>query len=308
MGLWDKVKDTGKKVGSAVVNTTSAGMKAVSDEMERRRQEKDFKQRLLSNYSLDDMKTICKFYGFNGPDPYEEDDNGRKHKVKLDREDWFDYCMELSLEKLVKYAERDRRLSYEIKDVITEIKEWQGKPSGSTPYSEPVAPPHTEVNIKSDTPVNIEIKPQTSEFDEILNAIRNDYEDTIRDQFFRDEDAFNDNLVTFLKTIFKNKFGIENTRRRHGDTGDILINGKYVLEQKYADNPGTLNQGLGEMKRYKAKRYPGIAFVILDTGKITPQVLEYKRYYEEEGAKVIIIRGQGARKKLKPKYFVGRVG
>ncbi|MEM0142846.1 MAG: hypothetical protein QXL94_02675, partial [Candidatus Parvarchaeum sp.] len=261
----------------------------------------------------DDMEAFTKKWGYGGPDQYKEDEEGRKRKVKLDRDDWFDYCMGFPIEKLKKYAEGDRRLSYEARDAINAINDYFGQPSSTavtrTAPSTSVedTQPQMEVNVKSTTPINIEIKPQTPEFEEILNAIRNEYEDTIRDQFFRDEDAFNDNLATFLKTKFGNRFGIDNTRRRHGDTGDILINGKYVLEQKYADNPSTLNQGLAEVKRYKAKRYPGIAFVILDTGKITPQVLEYKKYYEEEGAKVIIIRGQGERKKSKSKFFVGKM-
>ena len=216
--------------------------------------------------------------------------------------------MGLSLDKLKKYAERDKRLNYELRDTIVAINEWI---KSSQTASKQILPTQNqtqmEVNEETKTPANIEIKPQTAEFDEILNAIRNEYGDTIRDQFFRDEDAFNDNLTTFLKTKFGNRFIIENTRRRHGDVGDIFINGKYVLEQKFADNPGTLNQGLGEVKRYKEKRYQGIAFVILDVGKITPQVLEYKKYYEEEGAKVIIIRGQGARKKQRPKFFVSKM-
>ncbi len=152
--------------------------------------------------------------------------------------------MDFSLDKLKKYAEGDRRLSYEARDEINAINDYLGKSSTvAMPQSAPVSSveaiqPQMEVNVKSATPVNIEIKPQTTEFDEIFNAIRNEYLDTIRDQFFRDEDAFNDNLATFLKTRFGNRFGIENIRRRHGDSGDILINGKYVLEQKYADNPG----------------------------------------------------------------------
>ncbi|MGC8730605.1 MAG: hypothetical protein ACP5RP_04480 [Candidatus Micrarchaeia archaeon] len=308
MGFLDNLKETSKKIGKTIVDAASTGVKNVSDEIARREQEKNLKERLLSNFTLDDMKAFVKKWGYNGPNPYEEDEEGRKHKVKLDRDDWFDYCMDFSLDKLKSYAQSDKRLSYEAKDIITAIDEWEGKLSReqTAPAPRPAqSQTQMEVNVKSTTPVNIEIKTQTpSEFDEILNAISTEYENTIRDQFFRDENAFNDNLATFLKTKFGDRFMIENTRRLHGDTGDILINGKYVLEQKYADNVSTLNQGLGELKRYKAKRYPGIAFVILDMGKITPQVLEYKKYYEEEGAKVIIIRGQGERKKPKQRFFV----
>jgi len=309
MGLWDNVKEASKKVSKGIVDTASAGMKAVSDEIARREQEKRFKKDLLTNFTLNDMKAIINFYGFSGPDPYEEDENGRRHKRKLEREDYYDFCMGLTLDKLKKYAERDRRLSYEVRDVISAINEWTGKPStASSPTTQPAAAQtQMEVNVKSATPVNIEIKPQISEFEEILNAIKNEYEDTIRDQFFRDEDAFNDNLATFLKTKFGNRFSIENTRRLHRDTGDIFINGKYVLEQKYADNTGTLDKGLSELERYREKRYSGVAVVILDTGKITSQVLQYKRWYEERGAKVLILSGKGERKKQKPKFFVGKM-
>lgn len=306
MGFLDKLKETGKKVGKTVVDTASSGIKNVSEEVARREQEKRLKERLLSNFTLDDMKAFCKKWGYSGPNPYEE---GRKGKVKLDRAAWFDYCLDISLHKLKSYAQNDKILSYEAKDIINEIDDFEGKPSSAQvlPASQSVQNNQTqmEVNVKSNNPVNIEIKTQAqSEFDEILNAISTEYENTIRDQFFRDENAFNDNLATFLKTKFGNRFTIENTRRLHGDTGDILINGKYVLEQKYADNISTLNQGLGELKRYRAKGYPGIAFVILDVSKITPQVLEYKKYYEEEGAKVLIIRGQGERKKPRQKFFI----
>lgn len=307
MGLWDSVKETGKKVGKGIVDTTAAGAKAVSDEMARRAQERQFKEDLLTNFTLNDMKAIINFYGFSGPDPYEEDENGRKHKRKLEREDYYDFCMGLTLDKLKKYAERDRRLSYEVRDTINAINEWTGKPLSSSPPQPATNQTQMEVNVKSTAPVNIEIKPQISEFDEILNAIKNEYEDTIRDQFFRDEDAFNDNLATFLKTKFGNRFSIENTRRLHRDTGDIFINGKYVLEQKYADNTGTLDKGLSELERYREKKYSGVAVVILDTGKITSQVLPYKRWYEDKGAKVLILSGKGERKKQKPKFFVGKI-
>jgi hypothetical protein len=98
---------------------------------------------------------------------------------------------------------------------------------------------------------------------------------------------------------------IENTRRLYRDSGDIFINGKYVLELKFADNEGTLNKGLQESLRYKEKNYPGVAFIILDIGQMQGKLAQYQRGYERDDAKVIILSGKGARKKVK-KTFIFR--
>jgi len=300
MSLWDKVKETGK----AVKDTAAKGVKTISDEMARQAEEKRLKEGLLSTFWLEDMKGLCKQYGYSGPSPYEVDfDTGRKHKVKLEREDWFKYCMGLSLDKLKKYAERNRRISQDAREVLTEIDEKQREAFSQVDaiYEESQKMSMTENPSTGQTSQVVSV---SSDFEEILSAIRTNYEDAIRDQEFNDEDQFNDNLVSYLRAKFGDKHRIENTRKLHRDTGDIFIDGKYVLELKYADNKGTLDTGLQETKRYKEKNYPGVAVIILDVGALTGALSQYKRWYEEDGAKVLILRGKGERKKVKKRYFV----
>ncbi len=298
MGIWDKVKEAGNKVKDA----TASGVKAVSDEIARRQEEARLKSKLLGDFSLADLKGFCKFYGYSDPDPTYEDTNGKIKHRKPDRGDWIDLCMDKSLDKLKKYAEKDRRISQDARDTLIEIEKFQLGTSGTSQNNVVLEEPKESTVAQTQT--NIVIKQQStstsSSFDEILSAIK-DYGNIIIDQFFTDEGQFNDNLVSYLRAKFGGKYRIENTRKLHRDNGDIFIDGKYVLELKYADSMGTLDKGMTEAKRYKEKGYPGVAFVVLDIGKLTSNLPQYKKWYEDEGAKVIILKGNGERKK--PKKF-----
>ncbi len=300
MGIWNKVKETGK----VIKDTAKEKAKSISDELARQAEERRNKEKLLSNFYLEDMKGICKQYGYSGPDPYEEDENGKRHKITLEREDWFRYCMTLSLDKLKKYAEKDRRISQDVRDTLIRIDEAQKESTISSQKETVYERPQEVSTIEKPLVETSQAVSIPSDFEEILSTIRTKYEDAIRDAFFTGEDQFNDHLVGYLRAKFEDKHRIEDTHKLHRDTGDIFIDGKYVLELKYADSIGTLDKGATEAKRYKEKGYPGVAIIILDIGKLTGSLPQYKRWYEEEGAKVIILRGKGERKSVKKRYFV----
>ena len=301
MSFWDKVKDTGKAIGEKA----GKGAKAISDEIARRQEEARLKEKLLSDFSGEDLKDFCKFYGYEGPDPTYEDDNGRKRVRKLDRADWVDYCMDKSIDKLKKYAEKNRQISQDSRETLIEITKFQTGTSTTiqNTYNEPkqTIKSETDINEAKISPINTATNP---EFTEILSYIETKYQKIINDATFSDEDGFTDNLVTSLRSAFP-EMQIENTRRLHRDTGDIFVNGKYVFELKYADNEGTLNKGLQEAIRYKEKNYPGVAFILLDIGEMQGRLTQYKRWYEGNNAKVIILSGKGQRKKPK-KTFIFR--
>lgn len=300
MGIWDKVKETSKTIGQKAGH----GVKVISDELARRQEEARLKDKLLGDFSLADLKGFCKFYGYSDPDPTYEDANGRTRHRKPDRGDWFDLCKNKSIDKLKKYAEKDRRISQDARDTLIEISKFQAVTT-ATSQKDMVREESKESAVAQINTVAEQQKTSVlSSFDEILSVIENNYENAIRDQFFTDEDQFNDNLVSYLRAKFGDKYRIENTRKLHRDNGDIFIDGKYVLELKYADSIGTLDKGATEAKRYKEKGYPGVAFVILDVGKLTSSLAQYKRWYEDEGAKVIILRGKGERKKPKKIVFI----
>lgn len=299
MGILDALGDVAKKGGQLAKNSIDAAVTKMQQMQEVRR----LKSELLSNFRLDDMKAFCKQWGYEGPDPYYEDENGRKHKGKLDRDDWFGYCMDFSLDKIKKYAEGDRRISQDARDVLMEIEDKQKgfQSQEKTTYEDVQKVNTVEKPLINQIGQTVSVP---SGFEEILSVIRTKYEDAIRDAFFTGEDQFNDHLVGYLRAKFEDKHRIEDTHKLHRDTGDIFIDGKYVLELKYADSIGTLDKGTTEAKRYKEKGYPGVAIIILDIGKLTGSLPQYKRWYEEEGAKVIILRGKGERRKPKIRMFV----
>lgn len=295
MRIWDKVKETGKTIGEKA----SQGAKAISDEIARRQEEARLKDKLLGDFSLADLKGFCKFYGYSDPDPTYEDGNGRTRHRKPDRGDWFDLCKEKSIDKLRKYAEKDRRISQDARNTLIEINKFQGGTTATSQKEAVREEPKEPVVARTNSATEQEKNPVDSDFEEILSMIRTKYEEAIRDAFFIDENQFNDHLVGYLRAKFEDKHRIEDTHRIHRDTGDIFIDGKYVLELKYADSIGTMDKGATEAKRYKEKGYAGVAFIILDIGKLTGSLPQYKRWYEDEGAKVIILRGKGERKKTK---------
>lgn len=128
-------------------------------------------------------------------------------------------------------------------------------------------------------------------FEELCRFIKDEYPDHISKTGVRDEDEFNTSLVSSLK----GRVGvdaIDDSRRRHRQ-GDIAAYGNYVFELKYAKKEGTLSRGLTELKRYKAmENYKKICVVILDVQKIPDAIDEHRRYYENEGARVIVIKGK----------------
>ncbi|MCL4362896.1 hypothetical protein M1439_00415 [Candidatus Marsarchaeota archaeon] len=300
MGLWDKVKETGKTIGQKA----GQGAKAISDEIARRQEEGRLKDKLLSNFSIEDLKGFCKFYGYSKPDPTYEDENGRTRHRKPDREDWVDLCKEKSIDKLRKYAAKNRQLSQDARETLIEIDRFQeGTVKSDTTYTEPKAMTEDKTDVNNSKPNTSDLAAIPDfEFSQLLSYIEIKYQKIINDATFSDEDGFTDNLVSSLRSAFP-EMQIENTRRLHRDTGDIFVNGKYVFELKYADNEGTLNKGLQEAIRYKEKNYPGVAFIILDIGEMQGRLTQYKRWYEGNNAKVIILAGKGERKRPKKTYI-----
>ncbi len=261
------------------------------------------------------LKGICKSYGIGEPSPYEEDINGKKHKITLTRTHYLDYALKrLSLEQIKNFAEKNRIQVYEImNDYRREIEAIQGASITSSTKQdsqyipeeeEEITEPNNKVSISST--LDTKSGSSNSDFEEVLLGIRSKYQNMISQQVFADEAQFNNNLYTFLMTQYGEKMRIDNKYMMHKE-GDIQINGKGVLELKYADNKGTLALGVTELKQYKDRGFSDMAVIILDVGQISGAVIqEYKRFYEQEGAKVIILQARGKRKK-KAKYVITKL-
>ena len=102
-------------------------------------------------------------------------------------------------------------------------------------------------------------------------------------------------MIVFLRSKLPNR--VEEEIKTPKGTVDILIDNKYTLELKYADNRGTLEKGVAEVRRY-SEIFNHVAVIILDVNRLSPSTLhDYKKYYEQDNAEVIILRGRGGRKK-----------
>ena len=118
--------------------------------------------------------------------------------------------------------------------------------------------------------------------------------DTIEKQFtvepVRDEADFESQLFQFLKATY-GAGRIERQVPFRVGRLDILIDNKYVLELKLADSPANLRSLTGQLIEYK-QEYPNVAAVILDTGSVGTQDIDYyTQLYEKQGASVIVLRG-----------------
>ena len=230
------------------------------------------------------LKRICKDYGIGQPPQYKEDFiTGERRKRTLRREDYIAYIhRRLSLEQIQQYAQKHKIKVY---DIIGEKSEKMVKtPQRKEGYSK----------IKDEQVTKIEVKRQ-SKFEELLGLIEGDFQDAIYDLKISDEKSLNQQLVMFLRMTFSEN--IESEVPTEKGRVDILIDGKYALELKYADNKSTLDKGIAEVKRF-SKLFNFVAVIIFDINILSINtIIEYKKDYEDLGAEVIILRGRGGRKK-----------
>lgn len=267
-----------KKIGESV---KKAG-KAFAEEIKTKEEIYRTKKHILNKFELKDLKKICKAYGIGKPSPYEEDIiTGERRRRSLTRGHYINYVIfRLSLEQIEDFCNRHK---IDIWDIIKEREK-----------REPKRTEHIQEKPREEKITKIEIKRQP-EFESILETIESEFQNIVCDIKIRDENELRKQLVIFLRTKLSNK--IEEEYNTSKGRIDILIDRKYVLELKYADNKGTLEKGIAELKRY-GKQFDNIVFIILDTNKLSfSTIREYKNYYEEDGAEVIILRGRGSRKK-----------
>lgn len=278
MGLWDTVAEGFKKFGKAV----GTGAKRLYFEYET-------KNRILNKFEMSHLKSICKDYGVGEPSSYEEDPiTGKKTKITLKREDFIGHVREnLSLEQLRVFAEKHRIDIFDIvrtyEENLRKLKEEaEQKPSSLAPTKE----------IKTEAPV--EQKPsKETKFDNILHVIMSEFEP----EDCRDENELEKQLYQYLKSKIPNK--IERQVRTAKGTIDLVIDNRFALELKIADNKNKLRDLIGQLWMYK-EAFKDIGVVILDVGKLSKgEIKEFSRNYEELGARPVIITGVLSKK---PKY------
>lgn len=276
MGVFDSIKG---KVKKTIQNTR--------ENIQQNRDLKQSKRRALELFTMTQLKKLCEEEGIGHPPLYSTDLlTGERRKNKMDKREYVNHIVrKSSLEFIVEFANHNRIKVPE--EALYPLR---------TPELGQNASPNPEVK-KEDTGTQEQlVSTNDTGFDHIVNFIKTKYQQIIRDQFFENENQFNDNLISSLRSVFGGVHRIENRRQKRDCSGDILIDGRYVFELKYADNKSTLSNGLEEILRYKG-RFEKICMVMLDVGRAQGIVQEYEGFYKHQGAdSVIILQGRGERR------------
>jgi len=286
MGFFDKLAGSVKETG-----------KNISQELKRRQELYNTKQRILDRFDLDDLKKICRAYGVQEPQGIQENIfTGQKSRYKVTRDDYINKVINnLSLEQIKNFSDKHKIKIWDIikeheKASILDIQKVDSliNPSSQSNVSTPISP-EKEVTT-------IDIKKQ-SEFEAILESIENDFEP----EDVRDENDFEKQLTQFLKIKYPDRV------KRQVDTPkgkiDILIDDRYVIELKIADSKIKLRDLVGQVTSYK-KVYCDIAIALLDVGKLSrSEIKEYVDDYEQIGVKTIVLEGLLKKRKRRQKQI-----
>lgn len=276
MGIWDKVKEG---VGKAADN--------VQAELARRKQERAWKEQLLSKFSGDDLRSFCRYYDYNVPNRYDEDARGRSHKIPLERSDYFNYIIGCSLDKIKDYAEYNKELNYKTKTIRTEIDKVRGtfeESSMSLQTKENIENSKAMMTGKKEIDVQSESATEQNGFDLLLDDIDNNF----ILQPPRDEKDFENQLYQFLSARRGEKAVSTQVGTSKGEKIDIVIDNKYALELKLLTNVNVLRNLIGQVLYYK-KSYKDVAVILADIGANVSNA-DIKEFEETSGAKTVIKR------------------
>ena len=133
----------------------------------------------------------------------------------------------------------------------------------------------------------------------IISLLERNFQSIVKNVNFENEKHFKKELIMFLELNLPANITIKSEVKTKFGVVDILVDGNYILELKYADNKNTLDRGIAEVIRYKKFRRTVIV-VLLDVRVLDRNIItRYRDYYKEAGAEVIVIRAKGQRKRGK---------
>ena len=307
MGLLGKV---GKGIGKAAMKAGKASSAAIK----KRKLQKSVEMRILERYKTEHFQKLLKRYGIDPPP--------RPERGYLKKEDYVNYVYDhFKLSTVIAFSEENH---IHISDIMEDYKkameliekEAKVEESGQQKHIEererakPVQYPvpkdraeqleHREGGFErpsgKKSERNEEAESSSEEFRYILRLIKDKFEDIYPSEIFRDEAEFQKTIFTILKgePSFRDTKKEEPLNKRKVD---LLVNGKYALELKYADRKSTLQFGVDEIMDYVVAT-PYVGVIILDVGQLSGETIDrYKNKYEKLGASVVILKGRSGRKK-----------
>jgi len=294
MGIFDSIKESAKKA-----------IDVAKENHQRSQAIKSWKEAVVVTLTFPQIKQLCDEYGSN-PKPYTVDRiTGDKEKRTLDRDVYEDFIVSEIPSKFILKFVQEHRIDAPPYPNFKNSKEIQQETQEPVPISVSSDETNKELETnestsKSSSKIDIE----SNNFNLVLNYINAEFRDHIKSFKVSSEDAFEDILLASLRAKFPN-INIKDVRNQH-NMGDMTIDDRYVLELKYANNEGTLNKGLKEVRDYyKLLHYKGVAVIILDIGILgVSKINGYVEDYKEDGAKVIILNAKARPTSKKDEYVV----
>ena len=275
------------KIAKTVKDTTNS----VKSEIQRREVIVYKKRRILSRFTILDLKRLCKEHIGTEPKPYYTDPiTGNKIKRTLDKDAYINFIRDkATLENIIDFAGKNK---ISISDLLAKWQQTENQSASQNILIQSNIPQTTQVtsgeNFQQNKSSIEQEKPEVTDlndFDFILDFIKKEFHPNP----VRDETELENQLVQFLRPRYGNAVQ-EQVPTPYGRIDVVLLN-KYALELKLATNKNNLRDMEGQLRDYK-KAYPNLAAIILRVNVDYNDMNYYIGEYAKDEIKSITIEGQ----------------
>ena len=273
-----------------IVKTVKDTTNSVKSEIQRREEIVYKKRRILSRFTILDLKRLCKEHIGTEPKPYYTDPiTGDRIKRTLDKDAYINFIRDrVTLENIIDFAGKNK---IGISDLLAKWQQTENQSASQNILIQSNIPQTTQVtsgeNFQQNKSSIEQEKPEVTDlndFDFILDFIKKEFHPNP----VRDETELENQLVQFLRPRYGNAVQ-EQVPTPYGRIDVVLLN-KYALELKLATNKNNLRDMEGQLRDYK-KAYPNLAAIILRVNVDYNDMNYYIGEYAKDEIKSITIEG-----------------
>ena len=274
-----------------IVKTVKDTTNSVKSEIQRREEIAHKKERILSRFTISDLKRLCKEHIGTEPKPYYTNPiTEDRIKRTLDKDAYINFIRDkVTLENIINFAGKNK---ISISDLLAKWQQTENQSASQNMLTQSNIPQTTQItsgeNLQQNKSSIQQEKPEVTDlndFDLILDFIKKEFHpDPVRD-----ETELENQLVQFLRPKYGNAVQ-EQVPTPYGRIDVVLFN-KYALELKLATNKNNLRDMEGQLRDYK-KAYSNLAAIILRVNVDYNDMNYYIGEYAKDGIKSVVIEGQ----------------
>ncbi len=274
-----------------IVKTVKDTTNSVKSEIQRREEIAYKKERILSRFTILDLKRLCKEHIGTEPKTYYTDPiTGDRIKRTLDKDTYINFIRDrVTMENIIDFAGKNK---ISISDLLAKWQQTENQSASQNTLIQSNTPQTAQItsgenlqlnksNIQQEKPGATDL----NDFDSILNFIKREFHPNP----VRDETELENQLVQFLRPKYDNAIQ-EQVPTPYGRIDLVLFN-KYALELKLATNKNNLRDMEGQLRDYK-KAYPSLAAIILRVNVDYNDMNYYIGEYAKDDIKSVVIEGQ----------------